>query len=383
MRGPLARGIAILAAVAATAAIYLLVIREDSGESEHERERGGGDVPEGVRELVGGLTAEQKVDGIMLVGFEGTDSTAPFLDDLRSRQLGGVLVRGANWLDAVQGGALVAELKAAAEEAGEVPPLFATPQEGGEYRALADLPPESRALDIGDQGDPELAQAWARETGEALREAGLDLNLAPVADVATLDSPIADRAFSDDELITAQLTAAAVRGCWEAGIACVARHFPGLGAASQSTDEGPATVSLDSATLASRDLAPFEAAIAEGVPAVMVSHAFYAAYDPVTPASLSPAVTTRLLRDELGFTGVAITDDLGTGAIRATSGVRPAATEAVNAGADLLLVSSPDEAVGVREALLAAVESRQIPPERIDQAVGRVLELKRSLGLLD
>ena len=380
MRGPLGRGIAIGAAVIATAAIYLLLIRDDAEVGRHDRSRSQEDVPE--QALVGDLTVEQKVDGILLVGFDGTDSTAPFLETLRSRRLGGVLVRGANWLDAAQGTALVGELKAAAAEAGGAPPLIATRQEGGEYRSLADLPPESRQLDIGDQGDPVLAQSWARETGEALREAGFDMNLAPIADVATLDSPIADRAFSDDELITTEMTAAAVRGCAEAEIACVARHFPGLGAASQSTDEGPATVSLDSATLAARDLPPFEAAISAGVPAVMLSHAFYAAYDPVTPASLSPEIATKLLRDNLGFTGVAITDDLGTGAVRATSGVQPAAIEALNAGADMLLVESPTEEAGVREAVIAAVESGEIAPERIDQAVGRVLELKRSLGLL-
>lgn len=383
MRGPLGRAVAVAAAVAATAAIYLLVIRDEGGAGER---RGAGErdeVPAEVRDLVGGLTPQQKVDGILMVGFEGTDTTSPAIDVLSERQLGGVVVQPANWLDPVQGGSLVTELRAAAEDGGDVPPLIAAQQEGGPYRALADLPPDRRAIDVGDFGDPELAQDWARETGDALREAGFDMNLAPVADVATLDSPIADRAFSDDASVAAAMTAAAVRGCAEARIACVARHFPGMGAASQSTDDGPATVSLDSATLASRDLLPFQAAIDAGVPAVMISHAFYSAYDPVTPASLSPEIARGLLRGQIGFNGLAMTDDLGTGAIRGTSGVQPAAIEAVNAGADMLLVGDADEAEGVREALLAAVESGEVPPERIDQAVGRVLELKRVLGLLE
>ena len=383
MRGTVRRGAAIAAAVIATAAVYLLLVRDDGTEPAPERASGGDEVPSGVRDLVGGLTPEQKVDGIMLVGFEGTDSSSPVVETLSARQLGGVVVRAQNWLDAGQGTALVEELRSAAADGGDVPPLFAAPQEGGEYRALIDLPPESRELDIGDLGDPQLALDWAREAGEALRDAGFDMNLAPIADVATLDSPIADRAFSDDPNVAAQLTAAAVQGCAEAEIACVARHFPGLGAASSSTDDGPATVSLDAATLATRDLLPFQAAIDEGVPAVMLSHAFYAAYDPVTPGSLAPEVATGLLRDQLGFAGVAITDDLGTGAVRATTGVQPAAIAALVAGADMLLVESPAEAEGVREALLAAVESGEIPPGRLDQAVGRVLELKRTLGLLE
>ncbi|MGI8460271.1 MAG: glycoside hydrolase family 3 N-terminal domain-containing protein, partial [Solirubrobacterales bacterium] len=114
-----------------------------------------------------------------------------------------------------------------------------------------------------------------------------------------------------------------------------------------------------------------------------LSHAFYAAYDPVTPGSLSTRIANDLLRDELGFTGVAITDDLGTGAIRATTGVAPAGVAAIGAGADMLLVESPADAAAVREALLAALDSGTLEPQRLDQAVGRVLALKRSLGLVE
>jgi beta-N-acetylhexosaminidase len=383
MRGNAWRAVAIVAALAATAAAYFLFVRGEDPAPAPQPAGGTAEVPEGVRYLVDGLTPEQKVDGILLVGFDGTDASAPLLETLRERQVGGVVIRPANWLDASQGTALVDEMHAAAAEGGEVPPLFAAAQEGGEHRALGDMPPDNRALNIGDFGDTELAQDWAFETGEAMRDAGFDMNLAPVADVATLDSPIADRAFSDDPNLSAQMTAAAVRGCNEARVACVAKHFPGLGAASASTDDGPATVSLDEATLTTRDLLPFEAAIAEGVPAVMLSHAFYAAYDPVVPGSLSPEVATGLLRERLGFTGVAITDDLGTGAVRAIGGVRTAGVAAVNAGADMLLVESPADAEGVRDELIAAAESGDVAAERLDQAVGRVLELKRILGLLE
>jgi beta-N-acetylhexosaminidase len=377
------RAVAIGAAVVATAAVYYFLVRDGSDDSTTGATTIGAEVPAEVRDLVAGLTPEQKVDGVMMVGFEGTDETAPFLANLGARPPGGIVFRAANWLDAGQGTALVEAVRTAAAEGEGPPPLLATPQEGREYRALADLPPERRAIDIGDFGDPALAQEWARETGQALRSAGFDMNLGLVADVATIDSPVGDRAFSDDANVTAQMTAAAVRGCEEAGIACAVRHFPGLGAASDSTDAGPATVSLDSATLATRDLLPFEAAIAEGAPAVVLSHAFYAAYDPVVPGSLAPEVANGLLRERLGFSGLAITDDLATGAIRSTGGVRQAGVSAIAAGADMLLVESPAEAEGVRDALLAALESGEIPPDRLDQAVGRVLELKQNLGLLE
>src|SRR5207244_1348125 len=120
----------------------------------------------------------------------------------------------------------------------------------------------------------------------------------------------------------------------------------------------------------------------EHVPAVVVSLAFYAAYDPVTPGALSSAVTTGLLRKRLGYQGAAITDDLGAGAVKATSSVPEAAVAAVQAGSDLIQIDSPADQAGVRNALLRAVANGQISGARLDEAAGRVLELKHRAGLL-
>ena len=301
-----------------------------------------------------------------------------------------------NWVDSVQLASLVGDLRAAGRSGGRIPPLLAAPQEGGPYRAFPDQPPAERQLDIGDAGDPGLAESSARAAGIALRKLGFDMNLFPVADVAPLDSPIGDRAYSDDPVVAEALTAAAIRGCRAAGIACAPKHFPGLGAASQSTGEGPARVGFDELTLHDRDLLPFEAAFAEGAEAVVLSHAFYTAYDPVTPASLTPLVTFELLREELGFEGVAITDDLGAGAIVARgaaaeaggqgpaggSAVTTAAVAALQAGADLLMISEPQDQEGVAKAILEAVGTGELSEGRLDEAVGRVLLLKQELGLL-
>ena len=230
-----------------------------------------------------------------------------------------MLVERANWLDSASGTALVGGLRAAGRDGDRIPPLIVTTQEGGGYRALADLPPEETQLAIGDAGSFAAAEDWATRTGEALAAAGIDLNLSPVADVATLDSPLADRAFSDDAALAAELTAGAVRGCRAAEIACAALHFPGLGAASQDTSRGRPRSASTRRRSAARDLQAFEAAFAEGVPAVVLSLAFYTSYDPVTPGALAEPVATGLLREELGFEGVAITDDLGGGAVRARS----------------------------------------------------------------
>ena len=390
------RAVAVALTLVATTAIWFVAIRGGGSDGAGPGRAPGGEVPASVRDLVDGLTPEEKVDGILLLGFDGTEGGA-IGAELRERQLGGVLVDAGNWTDASQLESLLDGLHEAAAAVGRIPPLFAAPQEGGPFRAFADLPPVERARDIGAAGNPEVAERSAREAGEALRAAGFDLNLFPVADVATLDSPIADRAYSDDASIVSAMTAAAILGCNAAEIACAPGHFPGQGAASESTAEGPATVGLDAGTLEARDLAPFEAAFGEGAPAVVLSHAFYTAYDPVTPASLSSLVAFDLLREQLGFRGVAITDDLGAGAIgaraaasetggggpRGGSATTAGAIAALQAGADMLMISSPGDQEGVAEALIEAIGTGAISEDRLDEAIGRVLVLKQQLGLVE
>jgi len=368
--------------IAVGVVIWLLVFRSDSGKGGGDSVAGAeSDVSTEVSELVSGMSTEQLADQVLLLGFAGTDSSAPFVAELGERQIGGIIIAKENWVDAGTGTQLVEDLRAAGSEGGRIAPLMVAAQEGGEYRSFADLPPEQTELTIGDNGSVAAAEQWASETSAALADSGFDLNLFPVADVATLDSPVADRAFSDDSAAAAALTAAALGGCRAEDLACAPLHFPGLGAASEDTSVGPATVSLDAASLSARDLEPFRAAFAAGAPAVVLSLAFYGAYDTITPGALAEPVATGLLRGELGFEGVAITDDLGSGAVRATGTTAKAAVQALVAGADLIQIGSASDQAGVREAILAAVESGELSEERLAQAAGRVLELKQDLSL--
>jgi beta-N-acetylhexosaminidase len=374
----LRRGFALVVVAAVAAVAWFAFLRDGDDEADGERQRRAPGVSRAADEVVRGLDAEEQVDQVLLVGFEGTDASAPIVAELGERQLGGVLVGPENGASPD----LLDALAKAGRAGGRIRPLLVAVQEGGVYRAFPELPPGERAIDIGDEADPERAQAWAAETARALAGLGFDVNLFPVADVGTLDSPVGGRAFSDDAVLTAALTAAALRGCAEAELACAPLHFPGLGAASQDTAEGPATVSLDPASLDARDLEPFRAAIDERAPALVLSLAFYSAFDPVTPAALAPEVATRLLRDELRFRGVAITDDLSSGAVRATYRVPEAAVAALRAGADLLQIGSVDDQPRARQAIFGALESGELPRERLAEAASRVLELKRELGLI-
>jgi beta-N-acetylhexosaminidase len=302
-----------------------------------------------VKQRVGGLSLTEKADQVVIAGF---DNPAAAEKAIASAPPGGVLVGTGD------GGAAVASRLHAAAGKSDVPPLVVGP------------------------ADPAFAEGTAAETATALKRAGFDLNLAPIADVATLDSPIADRSYSDDPALVASLVAAAVRGCESRGLACAVSHFPGEGAVSDDTARGPATVGLDPASLEARDLGAFRAAFEAGAPATVLSLAFYAAYDPATPAALSPRIATELLRGELGFKGVAISDDLTAGAIAGGIGAPEAAVQALAAGSDMVLVDDPALAAQARAAILAAAEEGGLSAARLDEAVARVLALKKRLGLL-
>ncbi|MDQ3759140.1 MAG: hypothetical protein M3331_04265 [Actinomycetota bacterium] len=329
--------------------------------------------------IVRKMSVEEQVSQVLMLGFEGTAPGEPTVAEIGDENLGAVLVRSENWTDSDQGKKLVAALG----EGAEIPPLVVASQEGGDLRSFPDLPPGESALEIGREDSPDAAQDWARATSAALAGAGFHLNLFPVADVATLDSPLAGRAFSDDPDQVASLTESALDGCEEGGIACAPLHFPGLGTASQDTNQGPATIATDLATLTSRDLIPFGTKAAREAPAMVLSLGLYPDFDPIVPGALTPKIATQLLRGDVGFKGVAISDDLGAGAVKATYSVPEAAVAALRAGVDLIQVASPDDAEGVAKALERAVASGKVDPRRLAQAAERVVDLKRKLDLIE
>lgn len=374
--------LAVLGALALTALLWLLLNGNEESSDTASSAPPAPPASEQARGLVAELSEQERVEQLLLAGVSPIDPAAVAAGKTGGPPAaGGYLIDTNSWPGAAAAPALTAALREGAAGS-PVPPLIAAGQEGGEYRTFPDLPPRAREVAVGDLGQSDAAAAWSEQTARALDTAGIDLNLAPVADVATLDSPISDRAFSDDALVASRMTEAAIRGCRRGGIGCAPSHFPGLGGASADTGAGPATVSVDRATLLQRDLLPFRAAFEAGAPAVVVSHALYAGVDPVTPGSLSSEVLVGLLRSEAGFGGAAITDDLEAGAIRAGYRVPDAAVAAIAAGADMIQISEPEAVEGIREALTEAVASGSISAERLDQAVGRVIDLKRALGLL-
>ena len=215
----------------------------------------------------------------------------------------------------------------------------------------------------------------ARGAGRQLHAAGINVNLAPVADVPRAGSVMATRSFAGDERGIAARTRASVRGLRDAGVAATVKHFPGLGGATVNTDDGPATVEVP----LDRDLVPFRAAVEEGVPLVMLSHASYPELDSRRIASQSRPIVTGLLRERLGFDGVIVTDSLEADAVLARSGVAVAAERSIRAGADLILMTGSASWNDVFPHLLA--EARRDPAfrARIRASAARVLALKDDL----
>ena len=218
----------------------------------------------------------------------------------------------------------------------------------------------------------------AEAAARALRAAGVNVTFAPVADVPSVrDAALADRSFSRDPAVASEAVGAAVRGWRGGGVAATAKHFPGLGGAPANTDDAIVTIRRSRAALDAVDLPPFAAAIAAGVPLVMVGHARYPALDRFRIASQSRPIVHDLLREELGFRGVVVTDSLEAQASLATGSITRVSERALRAGADLLLLTGRGSYTPVYEHLLAAAKRSPDLRARIREAAARVLALKQ------
>lgn len=335
-----------------------------------------------VEQTLASLTLEQKIGQLIIAEFTGPSATVAVSELVAEGWVGGFILKSANGnlVDPDQVTATIADLQAAAP----ISLLIAVDQEGGRvdrvtFPDTVRFPAPERFGQIGDAALVEDA-AWA--TGVQLRALGFNVDFAPVAAVNLLGSAnpaIGDRSYGSDVDVVVDLTAAAVRGFDRAGVAAAVKHFPGHGRTSVDSHQALPEVSVDYETWAISDRRPFEAAIAEGVPMVMVGHLVYPALDSSgTPATLSRPIVTGELREKLGFDGVVIADDLsGMDALGQWSRADRSVL-ALAAGVDLLL--NPGDAASAVEAIVKAVEAGELSEHAIDAAVRRVLALRWQLS---
>ena len=339
-----------------------------------------------IETIIKGLTVEQKVGQLMMIGFGGKEMGPEIERLLKAYQVGAVALYSRNVRSPAQVRQLILDIRRVTAHG--VQPFLAIDQEGGNVVRVRDrvaVLPGSMLL--GATRDPVLAFLAGQAQAVDLRMLGFDMNLAPVLDTNhNPRNPVINvRAFSDRAPLVSQLGTAFVRGQQDGGLATVAKHFPGHGTTAHDSHFSLPRIQLDLDQMLATELTPFSQAIASGLDAIMTAHVQMPAVDPDgTPSSLSRAVITDLLRKRLHFDGLVLTDDLEMRAISESRGVGPAAVQAIQAGADMVMVIwTPRRKKEVYETLLSAVEKGSISKTRLDTSVRRILRLKAKRGTLD
>jgi beta-N-acetylhexosaminidase len=289
-------------------------------------------------------TLEELVGQKLMVRMGGSQPSERLLRRIRRGEIGGIVLLGSNIRDRAQARRLTRRLQRAAREGGQPPLLIAIDQEGGDVRRVPWAPPTMTVPAMGRAGDADTAYRQGRRTGRALRALGINMDLAPVADIPRERSSFMDqqgRVFSFDPDVTTRLADAFARGLGDAGVLATMKHFPGIGLATRNTDRSAGVIDASKQTL-EMDLRPYRRAIGNDIPVIMLSNATYPVYDPDAAAGWSRAIVEDLLREELGFEGMSLTDSLdGTANARGVS-AGDLAERAARAGTDMILLTGSE-----------------------------------------
>lgn len=338
-------------------------------------------------QLVAEMSLEEKVGQLLMVGLQGTEVDADAIAAINDQHIGSFILFARNIQSREQVTALTAALQAQAVQADHpVKLIIATDQEGGKTRRFEDIAPFYSQPMIGEMGQAaaDTVQHQSSSAARELKKLGINTNLAPVADVSSGWGTVMDgRTYGDDAEQVAELAGRAVKAYNSATTISAPKHFPGIGSADDDTEDAPATVDLSREDMEQYELLPFREVIAAGAPMIMVSHASVPSLDPTgLPASQSKVMMTDLLRNQMAFAGVIITDDLEMGAITEQAGVGEAAVAALAAGADMVMVAHTAEARNTAyNAIIEAVEAGTLDEQQIDKSVERILEIKRKYRL--
>lgn len=336
-----------------------------------------------VDSCIAQMSLEDKVAGLFLITPEAltgvetvTIAGSGTEEALKKYPVGGLIYFQKN----IQSETQLKEMISSTTPKSKYPLFFAVDEEGGSVTRLAagglDVPKVAAMAEIGASGDAEAAYAAGSTIGGYLGEYGINLDFAPVADVAEAGhAALGDRSFGADAAQDAQMVKAAVSGIQGAGVSACIKHFPGLGSATADTHEGAAVSERTLEELRESDLLPFQAGIEAGVDMVMVGHiALPAVTGDNTPASLSEAVITGLLRKELSYNGIVITDALRMKAVSEQYTSAEAAVMTLQAGADMILM--PENFEEAYEGVLAAVNDGTLTEARITESLERIYRVK-------
>jgi len=332
--------------------------------------------PDPVEEILKSMSLTEKIGQMVLIGVHGTEMNDDIKFLLNQYHFGGIIFFDRNMQNKAQVKKFTEDLNAVANE--KVPLFIALDEEGGRVaRMKHDLQVMPSQQEVGLTGNVNEAYDCARLTAQNLREIGVNINFAPVADVGR-DT----RHFSEDPQVVSDFVESAAKGYESENFFYTLKHFPGIGKSKIDPHKAISDIEDSKAVLEVEDLPPFKKVIAENDNSkfmVMMGHLKYTALDDQNPASISPAIITGLLRDELKFSGVIITDDLQMGAT--DNYAENIGVKAVKAGVDIALVCHEYEAQQkVYLSILNAVKSGEISEERINESVRRILKMKLQLS---
>lgn len=337
-----------------------------------------------VNALMAKMTLDQEIGQLTMIGFPGTSLSAADVAWIRQYQPGSVIFFNGNIQTLAQTQALTGQLQAESS----VPMLVAVDQEGGLVDRMANIDgPAPSATSLGAVGSTTRVEQQGAFDAAHLAEAGFNVNLAPVVDVSPLpggEGALYDRTFGTTPGMVTAMAGAYLKGLQASGkVVGTLKHFPGLGTTTTDPHLQLPSVTETRAQLEANDWAPYKALIATGeVHMVMQTHILAPALDPTYPATMSSAITTGILRDELGFQGVIITDDMFMGAIRLNFPMDEALTRAVLAGNDIICCTwSTDETAYFFATMQQDLANGALTKARIDTSVRRILLLKLELGL--
>ena len=345
---------------------------------------------EKAQELLDSMTLEEKVYQLFIVtpraltGFYGVDIAGPATQEaLQNYPVGGIIYFSENIYNEGQ----ISDMIRLSQEYARYPLFIGVDEEGGRVSRLSSIGVTDTLEPMatyGAQGDTARVREIGQTLGTQLGSVGFNIDFAPVADVVTNpnNTEIGDRSFSSDPQVAADMVAAMVEGLQSSGTISCLKHFPGHGSTEADSHEGLSVTSRTLEELQQTELIPFLAGIDAGAEMVMISHMSAPAITgDNTPCDLSPVIVTDLLREEMGFTGVVVTDSHEMGAITNYYGCGEAAVKAIAAGCDIVLMPyNLDEAVG---AVLTAIENGELTEARIDESVLRILTLKYRYGILE
>jgi beta-N-acetylhexosaminidase len=335
-----------------------------------------------VKRVMSEMTLEEKIGQMMICPYSGRflNRESEDMKDLESlvlkRKIGGLILYGGNVYE-------TALLTNRLQNLSEIPLLISSDLErglGNQIDGATQFPP---LMALGAIGAEEQAYLMGKVTAVEGRAIGIHLTYAPVVDVnINPDNPIINvRSFGEDPEQVSRLAAAFIRGCQENGFLATAKHFPGHGDTNMDSHSELPTVTGDAERLERVELFPFRKAVEAGVSVIMTAHIHLPALDPAPdmPATLSPRILSDLLRHEMGFKGLLVTDAMDMGGVTTLYSPEEAAVKAVQAGVDMILKSPEQEAV--IDALIQAAKKGEIRAARIDESVRRILEAKARLGL--